>query len=46
MTAVTVAATPPKVTVVPGLNPFPVMVTEVPPAPEPELGESEFITGI
>ncbi len=41
-----VAATPPTVTVVPGTKPVPIIVTAVPPAIEPLLGETVLIVGI
>lgn len=40
-----VAATPPIVTLAPGENPVPVMVSEVPPLVVPELGLMELIVG-
>ena len=40
-----VAAVPPKLTVAPDKNPLPVMVTAVPPAVEPEVGETAVTVG-
>ncbi len=40
-----VAAVASKVTAVAGVNPVPVIVTEVPPAKAPEVGEREVIVG-
>ena len=40
-----VAAVPPKLTVAPDKNPVPVMVTAVPPAVEPEVGETAVTVG-
>ena len=40
-----VAADPPMVTVAPVMKPVPVIVTDVPPKVEPELGESETAVG-
>jgi hypothetical protein len=44
--AVTVPATPPKVTVAPGSNSVPVMVTLVPPFVVPEAGCTDVIVGL
>jgi len=46
LTTVTpVAAEPPIVTVAPPTNPVPVMVTAVPPAVEPDAGETAVMVG-
>ena len=46
LTTVTlVAAVPPRVTVAPARKPVPVMVTAVPPAVVPDVGEIELTVG-
>jgi len=40
-----VAAVPPKLTVAPDKNPLPMIVTAVPPAVEPEVGETPVTVG-
>ena len=44
-TLTAVAAVPPKLTVAPGRNPVPVIVTAVPPLPGPAFGVIEVIVG-
>ena len=45
LTVKPVAGVAPKLTAVAPVNPVPVMVTEVPPAPGPDVGEIEVTAG-